>query len=52
MAMTLVKKTDDYKIYLRGDKRYAVQDGSGKPINGQEKVRILIEELNQGSLTA
>ena len=33
MAMTLVKKTDNYKIYLRGDKRYAVQDSSGKPVN-------------------
>ena len=44
MAMTLVKKTDNYKIYLRGDKRYAVQDSSGKPVNGEEKVRILIEE--------
>jgi len=44
MAMTLVKKTDNYKIYLRGDKRYAVQDSCGKPVNGEEKVRILIEE--------
>ena len=44
MAMTLVKKTVNYKIYLRGDKRYAVQDSSGKPVNGEEKVRILIEE--------
>ena len=44
MAMTLIKKTGNYKIYLRGDKRYAVQDSSGKPVNGEEKVRILIEE--------
>jgi hypothetical protein len=44
MAMTLIKKTENYKIYLRGDKRYAVQDSSGKPVNGEEKVRILIEE--------
>ena len=44
MAMTLIKKTDNYKIYLRGDKRYAVQDSTGKPVNGEEKVRILIEE--------
>ena len=44
MAMTLIKKTENYKIYLRGDMRYAVQDSSGKPVNGEEKVRILIEE--------
>ena len=44
MAMKLIKKTADYKIFMRGDDRYAVQDASGKPVNGEEKVRILIEE--------
>ena len=44
MAMKLIKKTPDYKIYVRGDDRYAVQDASGKPVNGEEKVRILVEE--------
>lgn len=44
MAMTLVKKTADYRIFKRGDERYAVQDGSGKPINGEEKVNILLAE--------
>jgi hypothetical protein len=44
MAMKLVKKTADYKVYQRGDNRYAVQDRSGKPVNGEEKVRILLEE--------
>ena len=41
MAMKLVKKTPEYKIFMRGDDRYAVQDANGKPVNGEEKVRIL-----------
>ena len=44
MAMKLVKKTDDYSIYQRGDKRYAVEDASKSAVNGEEKVRILAEE--------
>ena len=44
MAMKLIKKTADYKIFMRGDQRYAVQDASGKPINGEEKVNILVAE--------
>ena len=44
MAMKLIKKTAEYKIFMRGDDRYAVQDASGKPVNGEEKVRILVEE--------
>ena len=44
MAMKLVKKTDEYSIYLRGDKRYAVEDARKKPVNGEEKVRILVAE--------
>lgn len=44
MAMKLIKKTADYKIFMRGDDRYAVQYASGKPVNGEEKVRILVEE--------
>ena len=44
MAMKLIKKTPDYKIYVRGDDRYAVQDANGKPVNGEEKVRILLAE--------
>ena len=42
--MKLIKKTAEYKIFMRGDDRYAVQDTSGKPVNGEEKVRILVEE--------
>ena len=44
MAMKLVKKTDEYSIYQRGDKRYAVEDADKKPVNGDEKVRILVAE--------
>ena len=44
MAMKLVKMTAEYKIFMRGDDRYAVRDASGKPVNGEEKVRILVEE--------
>ena len=44
MAMKLIKKTAEYKIFMRGDDRYAVQDATGKPVNGEEKVRILVEE--------
>ena len=44
MAMKLVRKTADYKIFLRGDNRYAVQNAAGKPVNGEEKINILIAE--------
>ena len=44
MAMKLIKKMAGYKIFMRGDDRYAVQDANGKPVNGEEKVRILVEE--------
>jgi len=42
--MKLVKRTDEYSIYLRGDKRYAVEDARKQPVNGDEKVRILVAE--------
>ncbi|MCB1855484.1 MAG: hypothetical protein KDI05_11425 [Halieaceae bacterium] len=44
MAMKLVKRTDQYSIYLRGDKRYAVEDAGKQPVNGEDKVRILVAE--------
>ncbi len=44
MAMTLVKKTADYRIFKRGDERYAVQDAAGKSVNGEEKVNVLLAE--------
>ncbi|MFK7734293.1 MAG: hypothetical protein AB8B48_21900 [Pseudomonadales bacterium] len=44
MAMKLVKKTDEYTIFARGDNRYAVQGANKQPINGDDKIRILLEE--------
>jgi len=44
MAMTLIKKASGYKIYKRGDGRFAVQNASGKPVNGEEKVNVLLAE--------
>jgi hypothetical protein len=53
MAMKLVKKTAEYSIYQRSDNRYAVQDDKKKPVNGDEKVRILVaEELIKAALPA
>ena len=43
MAMKVVKKTDEYTIYQRGDQRYAVKDVGKKPVNGDDKIRILVE---------
>jgi len=42
--MKLVRKTEEYSIYQRGDQRYAVRDADKRPVNGDEKVRILVEE--------
>jgi hypothetical protein len=44
MSMKLVKKTSEYSIFLRGDERYAVKDADRQPVNGEEKVRILLAE--------
>ena len=44
MAMKVVKKTDNYTIYSRRDGRYAVTGADRKPVNGEDKVRILVEE--------
>ncbi len=44
MTMKLVKKTDDFSIYARGDGRYAVRDADRRPVNGEDKVRILAAE--------
>ncbi|RLQ22739.1 hypothetical protein DWB85_04635 [Seongchinamella sediminis] len=53
MAMKLVKKTADYSIYKRSDDRYAVKDADKKPVNGEEKVKILVaEELIKVTLPA
>ncbi|GHD07644.1 hypothetical protein GCM10007052_03680 [Halioglobus japonicus] len=53
MAMKLVKKTAEYSIYKRADERYAVKGADKKPINGEEKVKILLaEELIKVTLPA
>jgi len=44
MTMKLIKKTAEYSIYQRGDERYAVKDADKKPVNGDEKVRVLLAE--------
>ncbi len=41
--MKLVTRTDDYTIYQRRDSRYAVQGANKAPINGDEKVAILLK---------
>ncbi len=35
-------ETDEYTIYERRDGRFAVQDGEGRPINGAQKIEILL----------
>jgi hypothetical protein len=53
MPMKLVKKTEQYSIYKRGDERYAVKDANKKPVNGEEKARILVaEDLVKVNLSA
>lgn len=42
--MALVKKTAEFKISKRKDNRYSVVDAKGQPINGEEKVKILLAE--------
>ncbi len=44
MTMKLIKKTDEYSIYQRGDERYAVKDAARNAVNGEDKVRILLAE--------
>lgn len=44
MALKLVKKTAEYSVFKRGDERYAVKDSNKKPVNGDEKVAILLAE--------
>lgn len=44
MSMKLIRKTAEYSIYKRGDERYAVKDAEKKPVNGEEKVKILLAE--------
>lgn len=47
--MKVVARTDEYTIYLRRDGRHAVTGADKASINGDEKVKILLE---QGLITA
>ncbi len=42
--MKLVKKTAEYSIFERNDKRYAVQNAAKSWVNGDDKVAILQAE--------
>lgn len=42
--MKLIKKTATHTIFQRRDGRYAVRTAKRKPVNGDEKVSILIAE--------
>jgi len=44
MAMQIIRKTSEYRILKRGDGRYAVKDAEKQPVNGDEKVAILLKE--------
>ena len=42
--MKVVKKTSEYTITQRRDGRYAVVGSDKKPVNGADKVKILLAE--------
>lgn len=42
--MEVVKKTDDYVIYQKRSKRYAIRNADRKWIGGDEKIKILVQE--------
>ena len=42
--MKVVKKTSEYTISQRRDGRYAVVGSDKKPVNGDDKVKILLAE--------
>ncbi len=41
--MKVVLKTDEYTIFQRRDERYAVKDANKAWVNGDAKIRILVE---------
>ena len=47
--MQLEKKTESHKIYKRNDGRFAVKTLKGQPVNGDEKISVLLAE---GLITA
>lgn len=42
--MSVVKKTSEYTISKRRDGRFSIVDASKKPVNGDDKVKILLAE--------
>lgn len=42
--MKVVKKASEYTVMQRRDGRYAVQDSKKNPVNGDEKIKILVAE--------
>lgn len=42
--MKVVKKTSEYTVMQRRDGRYAVVDANKNPVNGDDKVKILVAE--------
>jgi hypothetical protein len=42
--MKVVKKTSEYTVLQRRDGRYAVKDSKKSPVNGDEKIKILVAE--------
>ena len=36
-------ETDEYTIYERRDGRFAIRDSNGTPINGDQKIEILLQ---------
>ena len=51
--MKVKLKTDEYTIFERRDGRFAIQDAEGKPVNGGDKIEILLQhELIEAVLPA
>ena len=51
--MKVKVKTDEYTIFERRDGRFAIQDAEGKPVNGADKIEILLQhELIDAALPA
>ncbi len=42
--MSLTKKTATHKIFKRRDGRFSVTTLKNKPVNGEEKVQVLLAE--------
>ncbi len=43
-VMKKVTSTDEYTIFQRRDGRYAVKDNKGAAVNGDDKVKVLLEQ--------